>query len=173
MWSLRYSPGRGNWCCWVVALSVREGSKRDQCQLLGSQLAFSHFPLLPTSKLGPSGADSLVCGCVYLLGSSGSLQWALLWCWEFLLLLHFPQIFTARGFKALFPHAGTLGCTVCLTLQLFHPVYLHTNVGPPGPPATASPSWSSNHCLAAWLCFLSTLAACLLSSYWSEWMFLL
>ena len=26
---------------------------------------------------------------------------------------------------------GTLGCTVCLAPQLFLPVYLHTNVGPP------------------------------------------
>ena len=52
-----------------------------------------------------------------------------------------------RGFEALFPHAGTLGCVVCLPPQLFLPVYLHVNVGlpslsatilaHPSPPATA------------------------------------
>ena len=32
------------------------------------------LPLLPTSKLGPSGADSQVGGFVYILGLGGSLQ---------------------------------------------------------------------------------------------------
>ena len=58
---------------------------------------------------------------------------------------HFPHYPQSRGFEALFPHAGTLGCAVCLAPQLFLPVYLHANVGPPslksttslGPPATA------------------------------------
>ena len=53
-------------------------------------------------------------------------------------------VFNER-FEALFPRAGTLACAVCLAPQLFLPVYLHTNVGPPGlqsaaslsPPATA------------------------------------
>ena len=39
---------------------------------------FWSLPLLPTSKLGPSGADSQVGGFVYILGSGGSLQWTLL-----------------------------------------------------------------------------------------------
>ena len=38
----------------------------------------------------------------------------------------------------LFSCTGTLGCAVCLDPQLFLPVYLHTNVGPPTPPATTS-----------------------------------
>ena len=42
--SLRYSPGRGNPLCCVVVLYVGEVSEREQCQLLGSLLAFSHFP---------------------------------------------------------------------------------------------------------------------------------
>ena len=50
------------------------------------------------------------------------------------------QIFSVRGFEALFPHAGTLGCTVCLAPQLFLPVYPHANVGPPSPPTTALPT---------------------------------
>ena len=37
---------------------------------------------------------------------------------------------------------------VCFTLQLFLLAYLHVNMGPPGPPATASPTQSSIRCLA-------------------------
>ena len=35
---------------------------------------FQSLPLLPTSKVGPSGADSRVVGFVYVLGPCGSLQ---------------------------------------------------------------------------------------------------
>ena len=49
-----------------------------------------------------------------------------------------PQVFSVRGFEALFYHTGTLGCMVYLAPHLLLPVYLHTNVGPPR---------SSNHCL--------------------------
>ena len=45
-----------------------------------------------------------------------------------------------RGFEALFLCTGTLGCAVCLTPQFFLPVYPHSNVGPPGLPATTSAS---------------------------------
>ena len=51
-----------------------------------------------------------------------------------------PQIFSVRGFEALFPRAGTLGCMVCLTPQLFLPVYPHTNVGPRSLPAATLPT---------------------------------
>ena len=47
-------------------------------------------------------------------------------------------VFSQR-FEALFPDAGTLGCTVCLAPQLFLPVYLHVNVGLLSPPATTLP----------------------------------
>ena len=50
------------------------------------------------------------------------------------------RFFSVRGFEALFPHAGTLGCVVCLAPQLFLSVYLHTNMGLPGLPATISPA---------------------------------
>ena len=43
-------------------------------------------------------------------------------------------VFNQR-FEALFPHAGALGSVVCFAPQLFLPVYLHENVGPPTPPA--------------------------------------
>ena len=50
--------------------------------------------------------------------------------------------FIGRGFEALVSHAGTLGCMVCLTPQLFLPTYLHTNVRLPSLPAAASSSQS-------------------------------
>ena len=66
-----------------------------------------------------------------------------------------PQVFIARGFEALFPYAGTLGCAVCLASQLFLLVYLNANVGPPNPPAATSP------------CVLSAPTACICPSYQS------
>ena len=71
--------------------------------------SFQSLPPLPTSQLGPSGGDSLEGGFVYILGPCGSLQWILLWDWEFLPPLLPPQIFTARGFEAFFSCAGTHG----------------------------------------------------------------
>ena len=59
------------------------------------------------------------------------------------------QRFSVRGFEALFPHAGTLGCTVCLTSQFFllfylwdsllfqRPPHLLYCLTCPGPPAAA------------------------------------
>ena len=113
------------------------------------------------NKLGPSGADFQVGGFVYVLGPCGSVQWTLLWGWEFLLSLQSPHIFSVSGFKALFPHAITLGCVVCISPQFFLPVNPHANVGLPGPPAATLP----------WV--LSALAAHLYPSYQSGWMFLL
>ena len=108
-------------------------------QLLAS---FQSLPLLPTSKLGLSGADSQVGGLMHISGPPGSLQWTLLWGWEFLSPAQPLQVFTARGFEAFFSHTGTLGCSSCLAPQLLLPTYLHMNVGPPGLPAAALP-WSS------------------------------
>ena len=56
-----------------MALCVREGSKREQCHLLGSGSALSHSPPLPTCKLGPSDADSRVGGSVDALEPYGPL----------------------------------------------------------------------------------------------------
>ena len=39
---------------------------------------FQSLPLLPTRKVGPSGADSQVGGFVYVLGPCGSLRRTLL-----------------------------------------------------------------------------------------------
>ena len=46
-------------------------------------------------------------------------------------------VFNQR-FEALFPGAGALGCTVCLSPQLLLLVYPHSNVGLPTLPAAAS-----------------------------------
>ena len=41
---LRYLPGQGHPHRCIVVLHCGEGSEREQCHLLGSLLAFSHFP---------------------------------------------------------------------------------------------------------------------------------
>ena len=115
--------------------------------------SFQSLPLIPTSKLGPSGADSRMGGFVYVLGPCGSPQQSLLLGWEFLLWPEPPQVFSVRGFEALFPCTGTLSCSVCLTPQLFLLVYPYPNVGLPGPP------------VATFLRVLSAPAACLCLSY--------
>ena len=165
-WSLRYLPGWGNPLCCIVALYVEEGSEREQCHLLISRPMFSHCPKANWALLV---LRSQVGGLVYVLGPHGCLQWTLLWGWEFLLLPQPPQVFSIRGFEALVSCTGSLGCAVCLTPQLLLLAYLHTNVGPPTPPATASPGQPA----AALPQVLSTLAAYLHPSYWSGWMFLL
>ena len=81
--------------------------------------SFQSLPLLPTSKLGLSGADSQVSGFVYILGPCGSLQQTLLCGWKFLPPPQPSQVFSVRGFEASFPLTGTLGCTVWFTSQLF------------------------------------------------------
>ena len=95
------------------------------------------LPLLPTSKLRPSGADSpgrWVCvhsrtlwvspmNSPVRLGVSPAAST--------------PKGFSVIGFEGLFTHTGTLGCAVCLAPQLFLLVYSHTNVGLLCPPAAA------------------------------------
>ena len=41
--SFRNSPGQGNQCCCFIALYVGEGSLREQCHLVSSPPAFTHF----------------------------------------------------------------------------------------------------------------------------------
>ena len=73
-WSLRCSPGQGKPRGCVVIVYVREGSEREQCCFLCSLLSasFQSFPLLPTIKLGPSGAASWVGGFLYILWVSAT-----------------------------------------------------------------------------------------------------
>ena len=126
------------------------------------------LPLLPTSKLGPSGADSQV---------GGSLQWILLWGWEFLMPWQPPQVFIARSFEALFPQARTLGCEVCL----YSPVVLpecHTQMWdlPVHKLPPCSVEFTSHFFACSVLQPCSPCSpACLAlhPSYQSQWMFLL
>ena len=128
-------------CGTVCGEEIREGT----IPLAQLSARFQSFPLLPTSKLGTCGADALVGGFVYIPGPYGSLQQALLWSWESLLLPQPPQVFTARGFEVFFSLTGTLGCVVYLAPWLFLPVYPHANVGPT---AAILPAQSSSHHLA-------------------------
>ena len=49
-------------------------------------------------------------------------------------------MFSIRGFEALFPCTGALGCEVCFAPPLFLPVYLCANVGLRGLLAAALPA---------------------------------
>ena len=123
-------------CCGAVCGGdVQEGT----VPLVRLLAGFKSLPLFPTSKFGPSGADSQVDGFVYIVGPCGSLQWTLLWGWEFILLPQPPQVFPVRGFEVLFSHIGSLCCAVCLAPLLSLPVYPYENVGLPSLPAAASP----------------------------------
>ena len=51
-----------------------------------------------------------------------------------------PMGVSNQRFEALFPPAGALGCTVCLALLPFLPVYLCANVGLWGLPAVPLPA---------------------------------
>ena len=79
---------------------------------------FQSLPLLPTIKLGPSGADSRVGGLVHTLGPCGSLWRTLLWGWEFLLLPpQPPRVFSISGLRLYFPTLEPWVAPVC------HPVH--------------------------------------------------
>ena len=115
------------------------GGQEGTMQFVLHSVSFQSLPLLPTIKLGPSGADSQVGEFVYILEPCGSLQWTLLWGWESLLPPQPPRVFSVRGFEALFPHARSLGCMVYLTPRLFLLVYLHSNVDLPSLQSAVSP----------------------------------
>ena len=118
---------------------------------------FQSVPLLPTSKVGPSGADFQVSGFVYILEPCESLQRTLLWGWEFL-----TGFFTQKfwGFISPYWNPGLLSlpCSPVVPPSL--------SARECGPPLRQPP-----------LCHESSLpgclAACLRPSYWSVWLFLL
>ena len=62
------------WCDTVCGRGVQEGTM--ELALLSD--SFQSLPLLPTIKLGSSGADSRVGGLVHALGPCRSLQQTLL-----------------------------------------------------------------------------------------------
>ena len=110
------------------------GSEREPAPL---SAGFQSLPPLPTSKVGPSGADSPLGGLVHVLGPCGSLQPVRLGVSS--AAASAPTGFYSQRFEALFPRAGTLGCAVFFAPQLLLPVYPHVNVGTPAPPAATSP----------------------------------
>ena len=129
----------------AVVLYVGEGPRgsRAACSAL---CWFQSLPPLPTSKLGPSGADSpggWVCVCSRPLWVSPMNSPVRLGVSP--TAASTPTGVFGHRFEALFPHWDP-GLWVCLAPQLFLPVYPHTNVGPPAPPATVFPQ-----VLSGWL----------------------
>ena len=75
---------------------------------------FQSVPLLPTIKLGLSGADSQVGRLVYILGSHGvSPMNSPVRLGVSPAAAPTPMGVFNQWFEALFPCAGTLGCAVC------------------------------------------------------------
>ena len=118
-------------------------------------VGFQSLPPLPTSKVGPSGADSPVGGFVYILGPCGSLQGTLLWGWEFLLLPpQPPQVFSIRGLRLYFPELDPwiawsvllpLGSSqfICTRMWDHRVAGYHLAVSPLHPAAHLHPSYRS------------------------------
>ena len=157
---------------------------------------FQSLPPLPTSKVGPSGADSQVGGFVYILGPCGSLQQSFpVRLGEFLWLPYQPpQVFSISGLRLYFPtlepwvtqSVSLPSCSSRLISmwkwdhQLHQPPphWVHQllpclagQLQPCPPHSTIHHlAGSSNHHLAT--CPLR-LAAHLHPSYWFGWMFLL
>ena len=104
---------------------------------------FQSLPLLPTSKLGPSGADSGWVGLCMFWDSVGLSNGLSCEAGSFSCRLNPHRCFQSEVCDFI-SHTGALGCAVCLAPQLFLLVYLHVNVGPLAQPA------------AALLCMLST-----------------
>ena len=150
--SLRCSPGQGNplpppSLRWGAV--CREGVQEGTMALAQLSASFQSLPPLPISKLGPSGADYQVCGPVHVLGPCWSLQWTLLWGWEFLLWPQPPQVFFSQRFWSfLFPRleqwvVQSVPLPSCsfqfiLTQMWDHPV-CQPPPHPHGPPAATLP----------------------------------
>ena len=102
-----------------------------------------------------------------------------------------PQDFSVRGFEAVFPHTGILGCVVCLPPHpVVHPVLFTHKCGTacstscrlahPGPPATALPCMLSvplpvsapPNSLDEWFFFNSLVVGLPYSSFFQKfWLF--
>ena len=147
--------GQGNPHCRVVMLYMGEGSKMNNatCSALGG---FSVTSSSTHKQSGPfwflfQGGWFCVHSRTLWVSPTNSCE-----AMSFSCCLSLHRFFSVRGFEALFPCAGTLGCLVCLAPQLFLPVYPCTNVGLPtlsasalpGPPATALLTQFSNHLVA-------------------------
>ena len=106
--SLRYLPGQGKLLHPSVAL---HGSERAQCHYLASVGLPSTLPILNHFIHFPNVTGTLLAvvlvviprvgGFAYVLSPQGPFKRTLLRNWQFLSLLQFPQVFTARGNGAL------------------------------------------------------------------------
>ena len=99
--------------------------------------SFQSLPLLPMSKVGPSGTDFHVVGFVCISPMNSPVKLGVSPA-----AASTPKWFSISGLRLYFPGLEPWGCTVCFTPHLFLLVYLHLNVGPPGPPATSHGSAS-------------------------------
>ena len=148
--------------------------------LAGLSAGFQSLPQLPTSKLSPSGADSQKGGFLYILGPCGSLQWTLLWGWEFLLLLQPHRFLQSEVLRLYFPMLE-----LCVVGSILLPICsswcIHTQMwdfsvlqllpcwesSPPGLPISAPPT-SLGECFF----FNSLVVGYPYSSiYWQFWVF--
>ena len=156
------------------------GVRQGTMPLVQLSAGFQSLPQLPTSKLGSSGADSQVGGFVYILGPCRSLQWTVLWSWEFSLSGSTPtDVFSQRfwGFISLHWNPGLRGLS-------------HSSVVPPGLSAReCGTGWSASRRLAMHpLCpgclslpLLTSLNECFFNSFvvglpyslifWQFWLF--
>ena len=132
-------------------------------------LSASFQSLLPlhTNKLDSSGADSPMGGFVYILGPCGSLQWTLLWGWEFLPLPQSSQLFQSEVLRLYSPTLEPL-CGVSRS-PLVLPGLSGLKCGTTRS-ASCHLAQSSSCCLARSLLHP---AGHLCPSYQSGWMFLL
>ena len=136
-WSLRCSPWQGNQSLCVVMLYVGEGSKREQ-PLARLSAGIQALLLLLTSKLG-SFPGRWVCVCSRTLWVSLTNSPMRLGVSP---TASTPTGFSVRGFRLYFPvlELWVVQSVLLPKSDLFLSVYLHTNVGPPGPPAATLPT---------------------------------
>ena len=93
------------WCC------MWERGPRGKSAACSTLHWFSVISSATHNQIGPFWCWFLGGWICVHSRTCGSLQRTLLWGWEFLLLLpQPPQVFSVRGFQALFPGTGTLGC---------------------------------------------------------------
>ena len=139
---------------WSCVWGRGQRGNNATCSALGR---LKSLPPLSIRKLGTSGSNFQVGGFVYVLWLCGSLQWTLLWGWEFLLPPQPPYIFLFRGFEDSFPCTGTLGWIVYLVSQLLPSLrssshHLATSTlhpGCPSPPILLV--WINVSSLSPWL----------------------
>ena len=164
---LRYSPGQGNPLCCFVALSVGEGSEREQCCLLCSLLVFSHFPGYPQSNWALLVLISRWVGLCMILDPVGfsnelSCEAGSFSCH----CLNPHKCFQSEVLRLYFPAvepwvARSVSLPSCSSQFISMRMWDHPVCNPP-PRRVRQPPWSSSHCLAA---SPFHLAPCLCSSY--------